>query len=587
VIVFIYQYIQEISMSSSPDPLQNSFDSYEPKQELESPFLNEDFLADEARIAQWRVPAPGVQLESPFLEAFEDGWGSIGEAEEFEEFLHGTDEEEFEEEEAIADYPIHELEGIETEEFSELHYELDEEEFEEELGWFEVNDFSKSDAEVHNDEMLWEIEEDTEEFLNEEEEELNLNYHQEFSLEYEEQELDASQGKTIYLPVKLNNTILPKVGVFIPKSFLPNVAIDIIVYFHGMILSRCQTDPKKFKNEGEGIEYYWNTPLFKCLREDLVASKKQAILIAPTLMPHVGKKGTTSDSYGNLNKAGKFDFLLNETLRLLIERNELPPDAQVRNIILSGHSGGGLPMQEILNTENSLKKNVSECWGFECLYFGISIWERWLAKNQNFYFHHFRRESAFTAPTENLIKYKPKFVDVHDGTDHCRIVTEKWRQAIDCSRVLQGVKSPTSSATSGSLSALFSLLSGLPGLATLPATFMTALLGGFQNENDLTNLIFSARHPELGGRKLKGSDPQSLKDEWVSILKTIVRPAILRLKEAAPKPSSSTPIKIQPSHTIPILNIPSDDKFSLKEWKLYQFFKCQLQIVPPISMLVR
>lgn len=64
-------------MSSSSDPLQNSFDSYEPKQELESPFLNEEYLADEARIAQWRVPLPGVQLESPFLEAFEDGWGSM------------------------------------------------------------------------------------------------------------------------------------------------------------------------------------------------------------------------------------------------------------------------------------------------------------------------------------------------------------------------------------------------------------------------------------------------------------------------------------------------------------------------------
>jgi Lysine-specific metallo-endopeptidase len=71
-------------MSSSSDPLQNSFDSYEPKQELESPFLNEEYLADEARIAQWRVPAPGVQLESPFLEAFEEGWRS-SEVEEFED----------------------------------------------------------------------------------------------------------------------------------------------------------------------------------------------------------------------------------------------------------------------------------------------------------------------------------------------------------------------------------------------------------------------------------------------------------------------------------------------------------------------
>jgi hypothetical protein len=93
-------------MSSSSDPLQNSFDSYEPKQELESPFLNEEFLADEARIAQWRVPATGFQLESPFLEAFEDGWRSS----EMEEFHYKSDEEEFEEEEAIGEEFISESE---------------------------------------------------------------------------------------------------------------------------------------------------------------------------------------------------------------------------------------------------------------------------------------------------------------------------------------------------------------------------------------------------------------------------------------------------------------------------------------------
>jgi hypothetical protein len=117
-------------MSSSSDPLQNSFDSYEPKQELDSPFLNEEYLADEARIAQWRIPATGIQLESPFLEAFEDGWRS-SEVEEFEEFLDESDEEEFEDE-AIADYPTYEVDQLKSEGFSEFLGELEEEELEEE-----------------------------------------------------------------------------------------------------------------------------------------------------------------------------------------------------------------------------------------------------------------------------------------------------------------------------------------------------------------------------------------------------------------------------------------------------------------------
>jgi hypothetical protein len=105
-------------MSSSPDPFQSYFDSHEPKQELESPFLNEEYLADEARIAQWRVPVPGVQLESPFLEAFEDGWRS-GEVEEYEEFLDEWDEEEFEDEAIDEEFSLESEMGI-------LDYEEDE-----------------------------------------------------------------------------------------------------------------------------------------------------------------------------------------------------------------------------------------------------------------------------------------------------------------------------------------------------------------------------------------------------------------------------------------------------------------------------
>jgi hypothetical protein len=86
-------------MSSSPNSFQDNFDSHEPRQELDSPFLNEEYLAEEARTAPtWRNLTPGLQLESPFLHAFEEGWEAIGEleVEEFDEFLDESDEEEFE-----------------------------------------------------------------------------------------------------------------------------------------------------------------------------------------------------------------------------------------------------------------------------------------------------------------------------------------------------------------------------------------------------------------------------------------------------------------------------------------------------------
>jgi hypothetical protein len=84
-------------MSSASESFQGYFDSHEPKA-LNSPFLNEEYLVEEARTAQvWRTSMPEFQLESPFLEAFEEEWRTIRESE-FE-----FDQEEWEKE-AITDY---------------------------------------------------------------------------------------------------------------------------------------------------------------------------------------------------------------------------------------------------------------------------------------------------------------------------------------------------------------------------------------------------------------------------------------------------------------------------------------------------
>jgi hypothetical protein len=127
-------------------------------------------------------------------------------------------------------------------------------------------------------------------------------------------------------------------------------------------------------------------------------------------------------------------------------------------------------MKAILNARNAMKKNITECWGFECLYFGTSAWESWLKGNPNCHFRHFRRSTQFIPPTQALSKYA-NFIDVKDGTNHCSIVKEKWRQAIEGSNVLRGGggggRSPEFPLINREVSGFTSLLSGLPGLATL------------------------------------------------------------------------------------------------------------------------
>ncbi len=254
--------------------------------------------------------------------------------------------------------------------------------------------------------------------------------------------IDAKLGKTLYLPIQLSKRILPKVGVFIPQGFQPATAIknsrtfsaiDIIVYLHGHIYPCDNKGVGKF--DKGGIEYYWNTPDFTFLREEMALSGRNALLVAPTF---TNKLNRSAASFGNLDADNKFDFLISECLAHLKTGNHIPKDAEAHNIILAGHSAGGLPMQSILWAINSAGKNVVECWGFECLYYGTDVWWSWLNFSPDKKFIHYRQKKAFASQSEKLKKHD-NFRDVNDGKGHCSLVKEKWRTSIENCRWLQTV----------------------------------------------------------------------------------------------------------------------------------------------------
>ena len=124
-------------MSSSQDSFPGYSDSRTPKQELDSPFLDEAlFVDEEAESAEaWETRLMGLQ--TPFLEAFGEEYETRVEpkVEKSEAFLEKLDEEEFDEEaeeEPFADLVAEEEEELEAEEFERFLDELDEEEFDEE-----------------------------------------------------------------------------------------------------------------------------------------------------------------------------------------------------------------------------------------------------------------------------------------------------------------------------------------------------------------------------------------------------------------------------------------------------------------------
>jgi D-alanyl-D-alanine carboxypeptidase len=70
-----------------------------------------------------------------------------------------------------------------------------------------------------------------------------------------------------------------------------------------------------------------------------------------------------------------------------------------------------------------------------------------------------------------------------------------------------------------------------------------AMVAGFRDVTQLTNIVFYFRHPEVIGRKIR-SDERALAAEWISVRDQIVRPALQR---AAPAPAHSSQPSAAPS----------------------------------------
>lgn len=63
-----------------------------------------------------------------------------------------------------------------------------------------------------------------------------------------------------------------------------------------------------------------------------------------------------------------------------------------------------------------------------------------------------------------------------------------------------------------------------------------AILAGNRDENQLTNVIFFARHPERQGRRIEKTEPnyQQLRQEWLDIRDRLIRPALRSLSPSVP-----------------------------------------------------
>lgn len=163
---------------------------------------------------------------------------------------------------------------------------------------------------------------------------------------------------TYYFPIE----VMPKgqdnaTGVFFPSGFKFPDKFNVIVYFHGHKAGEFKT-----------INEYWNGRLHNLyLREDINATGKQVVLIAPTMGAKPGSG--INVGMGIFADPGAADSFLAEVVRWI--RKYVPQYAaksrapEIGNIVLAGHSGvGGILSQQV----RTMRSAVSEVWGFDTMY---------------------------------------------------------------------------------------------------------------------------------------------------------------------------------------------------------------------------
>jgi hypothetical protein len=234
---------------------------------------------------------------------------------------------------------------------------------------------------------------------------------------------------TMYLDIALGGEApaRPMTGVFVPSNFRRDQRLDALVYLHG------------FKRDipAVSINAYWNKRRFpeRGLREGVNQSTKNLILIAPTLGPR--------SQAGWLVQPGGFDRYLDRVLSAV--RVNLYAGAgyspEYGNLILAGHSGGGLPLRQVALESQRYAANIRECWGFDCLYNSPdpAEWTRWARGHPGakLYVHY----TSHGGTKANSLKLKsqglPNVFVEHSPAAHDRVPITHWQPRLAGAPVLR------------------------------------------------------------------------------------------------------------------------------------------------------
>lgn len=174
------------------------------------------------------------------------------------------------------------------------------------------------------------------------------------------------QGTTLFAEGK--HACTKETGVYLPPNHQDKSSnLNVILWLHGYYVKSV----RNLFNPGSDYE--------TTLRQSVLASKKDVVLVAPWL----GYRDHSGGSIG-LGKlgGGKGCQLYLEEILTALGDFQGAKNLQINTLIVAGHSAGGLMMRDAVGAFGSLKQNLKECWGFDCIYGPAGTWSEWIRANK-------------------------------------------------------------------------------------------------------------------------------------------------------------------------------------------------------------
>jgi len=237
-------------------------------------------------------------------------------------------------------------------------------------------------------------------------------------VEHELPSTTLSGGGTIhYVDLTAGKLKFPNSAIYIPGDFkVGEEGVDVILYFHGLIIDACSGDPTVYGRRGMK-SYLEGNKFFQDLCPIVSASGKQVIFIAVTwLMKLKDGKYAYEGKAGHRNNIGVIGFnaLLDSCLAKISGLLPTPFPLSIRTIVLAAHSAGGAPMQRIIGGvdgafDQRYWSKVKECWGFDSQYTtATKAWATWLAGSKERVYRHY--SVGRVLPREHdVVAFKKKY----------------------------------------------------------------------------------------------------------------------------------------------------------------------------------